>query len=64
MPVLDRDSSFLTVQQCADLLNVSPDTVRTLVHRGDITGIKIGRQFRINPDLLHKYLYNEGHEIQ
>ena len=56
MPVLDRDS-FLTVQQCAELLNVSTDTVRALVHRGDIAGIKIGRQFRIAPDLLLQYLY-------
>lgn len=59
MQVLEQDDSFLTVQQTAELLNVSPDTVRTLVHRGDITGIKIGRQYRIAPDLLRQYLYHE-----
>lgn len=59
MPVLDRDS-FLTVQQTADLLHVSQDTVRTLVRRGDITGVRVGHQIRIAADLLREYLYNEA----
>jgi excisionase family DNA binding protein len=64
MSVLDRDhNSFLTVQETAELLNVSPDTVRTLVRRGDITGIKVGHQFRIAPDLLHAYLYANTAEV-
>jgi excisionase family DNA binding protein len=56
MPVLEQDR-FLTVQETAELLSVHPDTVRALVHRGDITGVKVGRQFRIAPDLLRRYLY-------
>lgn len=62
MPVLEQDR-FLTVQETAELLSVSPDTVRTLVRRGDITGVKVGHQFRIAPDLLRSYLYANMAEL-
>lgn len=55
MPVLDQDR-FLSVQETADLLSVSPDTVRTLLRRGDIRGHKVGHQFRIGTDVLRSYL--------
>lgn len=55
MPVLEQDR-FLSVQETADLLSVSPDTVRTLLRRGDIPGVKIGHQFRIGADVLRTYL--------
>jgi excisionase family DNA binding protein len=62
VPLLQQDR-FLTVQETAELLNVSPDTVRTLVRRGDITGVKVGHQFRIAPDLLRSYLYANTPEL-
>ncbi len=46
---------FLSVQETAELLGVSPDTVRTLLRRGDIPGVKIGHQFRIGADMLRMY---------
>jgi excisionase family DNA binding protein len=51
------------VQETAELLGVCPDTVRTLVRRGDITGVKVGHQFRIAPDLLRSYLYANTPEL-
>jgi len=55
VPLLEQDG-FLSVQETAELLSVCPDTVRTLVRRGDITGIKVGHQFRIGTDMLRNYL--------
>lgn len=53
--MLEQDR-FLSVQETAELLSVSPDTVRTLVRCGDITGVKVGHQFRIGTDVLRNYL--------
>jgi excisionase family DNA binding protein len=55
MPVLDQDR-FLSVQETAEYLHVSRDTVRTLLRQGLISGVKVGHQFRIGPDELRLYL--------
>jgi excisionase family DNA binding protein len=53
--MLEQDG-FLSIQETAELLSVCSDTVRTLVRRGDIAGVKVGHQFRIGTDVLRNYL--------
>lgn len=38
---------YLTIDQVAELLNVSAKTIRRLVRRNEIPGFKVGGQWRI-----------------
>lgn len=40
-------SANLTIDAVADVLSVSPNTVRNLIARGDLKAVKIGRAVRI-----------------
>ncbi|GEK80574.1 helix-turn-helix domain-containing protein [Agrococcus baldri] len=40
---------WLTVQGAADLLNVSPKTIRRRLADGSIPAMRLGRLIRINP---------------
>lgn len=46
----------MTVEEIASVLHVSLETVRNLCKSGELEYIKVGRQFRIHPDTLKKYL--------
>ncbi len=51
---------LLTVQSVAIQLAVSTQTVRRMIKRGDLAGLRVGpRQFRIRPESFRAYL-NEG----
>jgi excisionase family DNA binding protein len=39
---------FLTVAQAAELANVHVDTIRRLIHLGELPAIRVGRQWRID----------------
>ena len=41
---------FLTVKQVAESLNVTPQTVRTLIREGLLNSIRLGKEYRIYPD--------------
>ena len=47
--------SFLTPQEVADLLKVKKNTVYDMIKRGDIKAVKIGKQLRIDEDVLNRY---------
>jgi len=49
-----KDSSPLTVEEAAQILKVSKYTIYDLVKRGEIPVQRVGRQIRINPDILHE----------
>lgn len=51
--------SLLTVHQAADLLNVSPATVRSLLRSQKISGLKVGGQWRICRMALMKFILDE-----
>jgi excisionase family DNA binding protein len=38
---------YLTIQEAADLLQVGHQTVRNLVHAGELPALKVGKQYRI-----------------
>ncbi len=47
---------LLTVSQVAHQLQVVPITVYRLIERGDLTGVKVGRVWRIRQPDLQAYL--------
>jgi excisionase family DNA binding protein len=46
----------LNVKQVGELLGVSSKTVYRLINGGDLTSIKVGREFRIPKVILMKYM--------
>lgn len=56
------EEPLLTLQETAKWLNVSAVTVRKLLRAGELRGKKVGRQWRIPPVAIRKYLeMNNGH---
>ena len=53
---------LLTLQQVADRLQVSMSTVRRLVDAGKLKAIKIGRNLRVRPEDLAKYIEEAKYE--
>lgn len=53
-------SQTLTAAEAAKILKVSKYTLYELVKRGEIPAHHIGRQLRINPAVLEKYLHGTG----
>lgn len=51
---ISRDPD-LTVEQVAELLNVSTRTVRRRAHMGQIPAIREGRLLRFAPDAIDEY---------
>jgi excisionase family DNA binding protein len=56
------DMEVLTVEEAAKILKLSPYTVRELLKKQKLPGIKIGggRQWRIRKADLEAYLHNAG----
>lgn len=51
-------SSFLTLKQAADLLNLTWQTIRNYIKNGELKAIKLNhdRDYRINPIDLHQFI--------
>lgn len=45
-----------TVEEVADILKVSPQTVRALIKRGEMKAVRVGGQIRIRQQDLDEYL--------
>jgi len=52
---------FLTVEETAELLQVSRRTLQRMIHRKDLPAFKVGGQWRIHENALAKWL-NGLHE--
>lgn len=48
--------SLLTLHETSELLNVSYNKVRDLIHMGKLQAYKIGREFRIPMYAIHEFL--------
>ncbi len=48
--------SFLTVAEVATLMRVSKMTVYRLLHSGELSGVRVGRSFRVPESAVHSYL--------
>ena len=44
-----------TVEEFAKLFKLSSEAVRTLIHKGEIPAIRIGKQYRIPQDVVDRY---------
>jgi excisionase family DNA binding protein len=53
---------FYTLQEAADLLHISPETYYRGVREGKFPGRKVGGQWRISRQALHRYA--EGEETK
>lgn len=53
-----RLPALLTIGRTAEVLAVSPRTVRRLIEAGDLTATRVGRQVRIHPADLQTFLQN------
>jgi len=47
---------FLTVEETAELLQVSRRTLQRMIHRKDLPAFKVGGQWRIHENTLSKWL--------
>lgn len=52
-----KQSTYLTVKDVADRLNIHARTVRRLIVDGELTAIKVGKRgdYRISPEALTHY---------
>jgi excisionase family DNA binding protein len=49
-------AALLTVEEVADLLQVSSTTIRRLVRHGDIRVVRIRRSVRVRPSELERFV--------
>jgi excisionase family DNA binding protein len=47
---------LLDVESAARRLSIHPDTLRSMLRRGDIEGVKIGVTWRVSLDALNRYI--------
>lgn len=48
--------NFLTVAEVASVMRVSKMTVYRLLHSGELSGVRVGRSFRVPEHAVHEYL--------
>lgn len=56
MPTRTPETPLLTTDEVARRLAVDPSTVRRIIAAGALPAAKIGRQHRVDPTDLQKYL--------
>lgn len=52
----------LTLGEAAAFLRLHPETVRRLLQRGSLPGVKVGRTWRIHRKDLEEFVRRGGHE--
>ena len=53
------DNKLLTPQEVADILKIKKSTVYEMIKRGALPAKKMGKQLRILPDSITRYLTSE-----
>ncbi len=57
-------NEFLTVIEAAEYLRIDESTIRSVIHRGDLPALKIGRVFRIKRVDLETYINRQTEAIK
>jgi excisionase family DNA binding protein len=52
----DLKKTLYSVKEVSQLLDVTPNVVRTMIRSGQLEGMKTGFQWRVKRDSLKKYL--------
>ena len=47
---------LMNLSEAAQFLHIDPDTLRTLTRNGRVPAMKIGRQWRFDPELLREWV--------
>jgi excisionase family DNA binding protein len=55
-PSVAHDLRWLTVDEAALYLRVSPGTIRTMIHNGEVKASRLGPQFRLDRQDLDQLL--------
>jgi excisionase family DNA binding protein len=57
-----REMQFMyyTVEEVANVLRVSPPTVRKLIKEGQLKAVRVGVQIRIQKEELDRFLKNQS----
>jgi excisionase family DNA binding protein len=50
------EARLLTVNEVADLLRVSRMTVYRMIRQGDMAALRVGRNYRLREEDVHRYL--------
>ena len=61
---VEPNKKMLTPDDIANYLAVTPQTVTNLIRKGDLPGIKIGKQWRVDPDQFQRYLQRSTHRYR
>jgi len=56
-------STYISATDAANILNISPQRVRTLCREGDLDAKKIGNSWMVNADSVHHYGLTSAHTI-
>ncbi len=51
---------LLTLHEVAEILKIHYQTVRTYIQEGQITAIKIGRNWRVKPEDLEEFVSKQA----
>ena len=53
---MDEKSEFYTADELAEMLKISKRTVQRIIRRKELPAIRIGRQWRLRREWVHKWL--------
>ncbi len=53
---MNPENEFLTIEELAALLKVSPRTIRRIIKRNELPAIRIGRQLRFRRESINEWL--------
>ena len=59
-----KNDFFYTIDEVADMLKLTPTTVRTYVNKGKINAIKLGKSWRITPDDLKNFFNDSNSDLK
>lgn len=52
--------SFMTPEEVAETLAVTPRTVTNLIQSGELPAVRVGKQWRVDPVHFYKFLEHGG----
>jgi excisionase family DNA binding protein len=53
---MNEERTFLNSKEVAQILDLSPDDIYVLVHRGELKATKVGRFWRYRPEDVEAYV--------